>query len=429
MSRRGASVAAVVGLVLAGAGPASATTLTFSPSASPQTWKVPGGVTSAAFDLLGAQGGGVAGGGSGGLGGEATATIAVMPGETVVIYVGVQGVTAAGSGGAGGNPTQIYAAPSYAVPTLIAGGGGGGGSTGSGGAGGGTTGGNGSPNGGATGGAGGTQAVAGGGGAAGPGGGPGAAATLGQGGLGGSPGGGGGGGGGWLGGGGGGGSAGGGAGGGGGSGHGPSGAILTAGVRTGSGLATITYSAQQALTVSVVGSGTVTGSGLGCPPTCAASYAAGTRVSLAARPAPGWMFAGWSGACTGSGSCAVTLSSDQTVTARFARGPVVGRLRISPAAFRAAPRGPSAHASGPGALVAFRLSSAATVRFTVQRCAATTVKQKCTFTTAQPGGFSWHGKAGSNSFHFTGRLNGHALGHGTYVLLAGASRAQFQIVA
>lgn len=418
-------VATVVGLVLAGAGPASATTLTFAASASPQAWKVPAGVTSATFDLLGAQGGAFAGGVPGGLGGEATATIAVTPGETVAIYVGLQGAITVGFGGAGGNPTEIYAAPSYTVPTLIAGGGGGGGSgsAGNGGAGGGTTGGNGSPSGGAAGGAGGTQGVPGAGGAAGPGGGAGAAATVGHGGLGGSPGGGGGGGGGWLGGGGGGGSAGGGAGGGGGSGHGPAGAILTAGVRTGNGQATITYTPQQSLTVSVVGSGTVTGAGISCPPTCVATYAAGTRVSLMARQPSGWMFAGWSGACTGSASCAVTLSSAQTVTARFVRGPAVSRLRISPATFRATPRGPSARASGPGALVSFRLTLAATVRFTVQRCTA----HGCSRTAALPGGFTWHGRAGSNSFHFTGRLNGHALGHGTYVLVAGAGRAQFQI--
>jgi hypothetical protein len=53
---------------------------------SPQVWMVPNTVTSATFDVLGASGSGTFGAG-GGLGGEATATLAVSPGSQVTVVV------------------------------------------------------------------------------------------------------------------------------------------------------------------------------------------------------------------------------------------------------------------------------------------------------------------------------------------------------
>ena len=80
---------------------------------------------------------------------------------------------------------------------------------------------------------------------------------------------------------------------------------------------------QHTLTVALspagTGSGTVSGSGINCPGTCADSYPSGIVVVLTATPAAGSTFTGWSGGgCSGTGSCAVTMSSDQTVTATFA---------------------------------------------------------------------------------------------------------------
>jgi YVTN family beta-propeller protein len=67
------------------------------------------------------------------------------------------------------------------------------------------------------------------------------------------------------------------------------------------------------------GSGTVmsTPAGISCPPTCAANFSAGTSVRLTASPNAGSTFVGWSGACSGTGACTVTMNSNQAVTATF----------------------------------------------------------------------------------------------------------------
>ncbi|HYD39728.1 MAG TPA: glycoside hydrolase family 11 protein, partial [Anaeromyxobacter sp.] len=67
------------------------------------------------------------------------------------------------------------------------------------------------------------------------------------------------------------------------------------------------------------GSGTVTSSpaGINCGTTCNATYASGTSVTLSAAPAAGAIFNGWTGACTGMGSCIVTMTAARSVTALF----------------------------------------------------------------------------------------------------------------
>ncbi len=73
------------------------------------------------------------------------------------------------------------------------------------------------------------------------------------------------------------------------------------------------------LTKSGTGSGTVTSNpaGISCGSDCSEAYASGTRVALSATPAAGSAFTGWSGACTGTGSCTVTMSQARSVTATF----------------------------------------------------------------------------------------------------------------
>jgi hypothetical protein len=77
---------------------------------------------------------------------------------------------------------------------------------------------------------------------------------------------------------------------------------------------------QVTLDVTVVGSGRVTSqpAGIDCPGDCSASFDESTIVDLFAAPEPGFEFLGWSGACSGTGSCTVTLDTMRQVEASFA---------------------------------------------------------------------------------------------------------------
>jgi uncharacterized repeat protein (TIGR02543 family) len=68
------------------------------------------------------------------------------------------------------------------------------------------------------------------------------------------------------------------------------------------------------------GAGTVASlqTGIDCGITCSAVYDWGTSVTLAATPATGSTFTGWSGACTGTeATCTVTMDQLQAVNADF----------------------------------------------------------------------------------------------------------------
>ena len=67
------------------------------------------------------------------------------------------------------------------------------------------------------------------------------------------------------------------------------------------------------------GAGSVSdGATLGCAASCQRQYPQGTVVTLTAAPASGSTFAGWSGGgCSGTGSCQITMSAAQSVTATF----------------------------------------------------------------------------------------------------------------
>src|SRR5438046_4803561 len=77
----------------------------------------------------------------------------------------------------------------------------------------------------------------------------------------------------------------------------------------------------RSLTVTLAGGGggTVMSSpaGITCGATCTAAFSRGAVVTLTATPLTGAMFAGWSGACTGTGPCGVTMDAVKTVTATF----------------------------------------------------------------------------------------------------------------
>ena len=56
-----------------------------------------------------------------------------------------------------------------------------------------------------------------------------------------------------------------------------------------------------------------------CGTDCSEVVDANTTVKLAASPAAGHRFTGWSGACTGTGSCSVVVNGNKSVTANFAK--------------------------------------------------------------------------------------------------------------
>jgi hypothetical protein len=70
------------------------------------------------------------------------------------------------------------------------------------------------------------------------------------------------------------------------------------------------------------GSGIVTGPGINCGSSCSEELASGTQVTLIATPNNGSTFIGWSEACTGTGTCTVIMSRNQTVTATFTAGTI-----------------------------------------------------------------------------------------------------------
>jgi uncharacterized repeat protein (TIGR02543 family) len=77
---------------------------------------------------------------------------------------------------------------------------------------------------------------------------------------------------------------------------------------------------KHSLTVSKdgTGSGNVTGNGINCGSTCTQALTQGTRVTLTANASADSVFAGWTGACTGTTTrCQITLTEAQTVTATF----------------------------------------------------------------------------------------------------------------
>jgi hypothetical protein len=79
--------------------------------------------------------------------------------------------------------------------------------------------------------------------------------------------------------------------------------------------------AKPLLTVKKTGNGegtvTSTPAGINCGTECSHEFEENEKVTLEETPAEGSEFAGWSGACSGTGSCEVTMSAAQEVGAEF----------------------------------------------------------------------------------------------------------------
>jgi hypothetical protein len=78
---------------------------------------------------------------------------------------------------------------------------------------------------------------------------------------------------------------------------------------------------QYTITVNKVGTGTgaVTSSpeGISCGTDCSEIYPAGTTVTLIASSDTSSIFGGWSGGCTGTGTCSVMMNAEKAITATF----------------------------------------------------------------------------------------------------------------
>lgn len=73
------------------------------------------------------------------------------------------------------------------------------------------------------------------------------------------------------------------------------------------------------VTAPAAGSGTITSSpaGINCPGTCTANFSANTKVTLTATAGTNYSFAGWSGSCSGTGPCSLTITAAASVTPTF----------------------------------------------------------------------------------------------------------------
>ncbi|HBI14409.1 MAG TPA: hypothetical protein DDY20_02645 [Desulfobulbaceae bacterium] len=80
---------------------------------------------------------------------------------------------------------------------------------------------------------------------------------------------------------------------------------------------------RSTLTVSLPGNGlgSVASSpaGINCGSDCSETYNYGTTVTLTPTVDPDSIFSGWSGACSGKGSCTIQMDRDQSVSAFFAK--------------------------------------------------------------------------------------------------------------
>jgi uncharacterized repeat protein (TIGR02543 family) len=82
-----------------------------------------------------------------------------------------------------------------------------------------------------------------------------------------------------------------------------------------------TYTDDYTLSVTIIGAGTVNSTptpDINCTDSCDQTYPGGTVVTLTASPFSGYTFSGWTGACTGTDSCQITMDNAKNVTATFA---------------------------------------------------------------------------------------------------------------
>jgi hypothetical protein len=90
--------------------------------------------------------------------------------------------------------------------------------------------------------------------------------------------------------------------------------------------APFTITSTLSVALSGTGVGSVTGSGISCPGDCTENFSVSTLVPLVATAAPGSVFLGWTGACSGTGLCTIDTATNHGVTATFAKASTTGRM-------------------------------------------------------------------------------------------------------
>jgi uncharacterized repeat protein (TIGR02543 family) len=83
---------------------------------------------------------------------------------------------------------------------------------------------------------------------------------------------------------------------------------------------TVTFKsvATRKISATAPANGSIQGSGLSCGTTCSAPQTTGSKPSIVAAPATGYVFASWGGDCANQGqNCTLDMSADRTATATF----------------------------------------------------------------------------------------------------------------
>jgi uncharacterized repeat protein (TIGR02543 family) len=106
------------------------------------------------------------------------------------------------------------------------------------------------------------------------------------------------------------------------------------GACSGTGACVVTMSGPETVTANflplyVLTTAASPGAGGSVSPVSGNSYSSGTPVTVTETANAGYVFTGWSGACSGTGACVVTMTGPESVTANFASGLTVSPSNIA----------------------------------------------------------------------------------------------------
>lgn len=110
------------------------------------------------------------------------------------------------------------------------------------------------------------------------------------------------------------------------------------------------------------GAGAVAGGGIDCGAICSTQVDTGTALTLSAVPAAGSVFAGWSGACTGTGNCSIAgVDADLAVSANFVVATTKYTLSVSRSGSGTVTSSPRGISCGSKCSSAFAVASSVTL--------------------------------------------------------------------